>query len=118
MEFRYEAVNREGQTLKGQLSARTELEALQLLRGQDLVPVAVKQFSGRASASKRRLKPASIQDKTLVIRELSTLLAAGVSLAEAADSTSQAHVGTSRSEDRKPGERSVAWRYCELGPER
>lgn len=94
MEFRYEAVNREGQTLKGQLSARTELEALQLLRSQDLVPVAVKQFSGRASASKRRFKPASIQDKTLVIRELATLLAAGVSLAEAADSTSQAHEGT------------------------
>ena len=94
MEFRYEAVNREGQTLKGQLSARTELEALQLLRGQDLVPVAVKQFSGRAGASTRRLKPASIQDKTLVIRELATLLAAGVSLAEAADSTSQAHEGT------------------------
>lgn len=93
MEFRYEAVNGDGQTLKGQLSARTELEAIQLLRGQDLVPVAVQSVGGSDISGPRRSRSASNQEKTLVIRELATLLAAGVSLAEAVDSTSQAHEG-------------------------
>lgn len=94
MEFSYEAVNRDGQVLKGQLSARTELEVLHLLRSQDLVPVAVRGIDGVASNAKQRFKSASNEDKALVIRELATLLAAGVSLAEAVDSTSQAHASS------------------------
>lgn len=92
MEFRYEAVNRDGQVLKGQIEAGSETDALRLLKGQDLTPVAVAEIGDRPQrAAWRSAKSASIEDKGIVIRELATLLSAGVSLAEAVDSTGQAH---------------------------
>lgn len=96
MDYKYEAVNNEGQVLKGQLSARSEAELLQLLRQQDLVPVAVHAVStsGSARLGRAGARVASNEDKTLVIRELATLLGAGVPLAEAIDSIGNAHQGS------------------------
>lgn len=92
MEFRYEAVNRDGQSLKGQILAATELEAVRLLKAQDMTPVAIAEISARPKLMARRAtKSASTEEKAIVIRELATLLTAGVPLAEAVDSTSQAH---------------------------
>ena len=93
MDYRYEAINRDGQSLKGQIAARSQTQAMQLLRDQDLVPVSLNEASTRSASKQQRLvsRRASDQDRILVIRELATLLAAGVSLAEAVDSTAQAH---------------------------
>ncbi len=93
MEFTYEASNREGQMLRGQLSAGSERELVQMLRAQDLLPVRVQAVQAQASRGLfgPSARAASVEDKIQVVRELATLLAAGVSLAEAVESTSQAH---------------------------
>jgi len=92
VEFRYEAVNRDGQVLKGQILAASESDVIRVLKDQDLTPVAVAEVSARPKAGAwRASKSASTEEKAIVIRELATLLAAGVPLAEAVDSTSQAH---------------------------
>lgn len=97
MEFQYEAANAEGQVLRGQLSASSERELIQLLRDQHLTPISVMPMGGaglRAGRTRRERK-ASVEETTQVVRELGTLLAAGVPLAESVDSTAQAHAASS-----------------------
>lgn len=93
MDFNYEAANRDGHVLRGQLSAAGERELLQLLREQDLMPIRVEPVSDQSARQilKPRARPATVEEKCQVVRELATLLGAGVSLAEAVESTSQAH---------------------------
>jgi len=95
MEFQYQAANTQGQVLTGQISAVDEREAMRLLQQQNLTPISI--FSATAKSTSRHAsnKKASNQDKTLVIQELTTLLNAGVPLAESVDSISSAHAGTS-----------------------
>lgn len=97
MEFRYEAANADGQVLTGQLSADSERALLQLLRDQHLTPIAVEPLLAREGRAllRRRERHAGIQETTQVVRELATLLAAGVPLAESVDSTAQAHGASS-----------------------
>ncbi|MDR3482676.1 MAG: type II secretion system F family protein [Burkholderiaceae bacterium] len=95
MEYSYEAVNRDGQVMKGQIQAASQADALRILKDQDLTPVTVAEAgSGSKTSGRRATKSASIDDKAIVFRELATLLAAGVPLAEAVDSTSLAHGDT------------------------
>lgn len=95
MLYRYQAINRQGKTLKGRIEAPGEAEAIKLLQGQELTPIDLERA---AESTKFELfqgsKRASIQDRILSIRELATLLAAGVPLAEAVESLSRAHAGT------------------------
>jgi general secretion pathway protein F len=92
VDYRYEAVNRDGQLLKGQIQANSQLDAMHVLNGQDLTPVAIAEIgASRKSDGRRAAKSASFEEKAIVFRELATLLAAGVPLAEAVHSTSQAH---------------------------
>lgn len=92
MEFRYVAVNAQGETVAGQLSAEGEREAARLLRAQDLTPVEI--ASGAAAGPARGARRASERDKALVVKELATLLHAGVSLADAVASIGESHVDT------------------------
>ncbi|HSY27503.1 MAG TPA: type II secretion system F family protein [Burkholderiaceae bacterium] len=95
MEYSYEAVNRDGQVLKGQIHAGNQSDALRILKDQDLTPITVAELSSRPKASAwRTAKSASVEEKAIVFRELATLLAAGVPLAEAVESTSRAHGDT------------------------
>ena len=95
VEYSYEAVNRDGQVMKGQIQAASQADALRILKDQDLTPVTVAEAgSGSKTSGRRATKSASIDDKAIVFRELATLLAAGVPLAEAVDSTSLAHGDT------------------------
>lgn len=90
MEFRYTAIDPQGQTLSGQISAAGERDALRLLRERELTPVDI----GPAAAGARgRARPrrASEQEKSIVVRELATLLGAGVSLGEAVESIGLSH---------------------------
>lgn len=92
MEFKYEAVNADGQTVTGFISADTEREALTQLKQQVLTPIGLAQEGARVE--KRRAlwqRKIGAQEKALVVKELGTLLQAGVSLAEAVDSMAQSH---------------------------
>lgn len=96
MEFRYEAANAEGQLLRGQLSADSERGMLQLLRDQHLTPISIEPVvAGGRLLFARRQRSAGVEETVQVVRELATLLAAGVPLAESVDSTAQAHGGSS-----------------------
>ena len=90
MDFQYQAVNAQGQPVTGQISAAGEREATRLLQQMDLTPVEIN-VAGRVATATNRVKRASQQDKTLVVRELATLLHAGISLAEAVESIGQTH---------------------------
>ena len=90
MDFQYQAVNAQGQPVTGQISAAGEREATRLLQQMDLTPIEIT-WAGRVATATTRVKRASQQDKTLVVRELATLLHAGISLAEAVESIGQTH---------------------------
>lgn len=95
MEFNYQVANAQGQVLNGSISAADEREAMRLLQQQNLVPISVTSATAvhPASTTESRGK-ASNQDKTLAIQELTTLLNAGVPLAESVESIGSAHSGT------------------------
>lgn len=92
MDFQYRAVNAHGQPVSGQIAAASEREAARMLHRQDLTLLEIGP-AGQAPANNRQrsTKRAGNQEKTLVIRELATLLLAGVSLAEAVESIGQTH---------------------------
>lgn len=93
MEFQYQAVDSQGQASSGSVQADGEREAARLLVAQGLTPVELFAADhGRpATGWTLRKKRASAQDKSIAIRELATLLQAGVPLAEAVESMSQSH---------------------------
>jgi general secretion pathway protein F len=93
IEFRYSALNPQGQTLEGVITARNESEAARLLRQKELSPLALDSKNQVPEASSRRLRSGP-EERQLLIRELATLLAAGVPLAEAVESISESHGNT------------------------
>lgn len=94
MDFNYQAANAQGQVLSGNISATDEREAMRMLQQQNLTPIELATSSATKITANTSHKQASSQDKTLAIQELSTLLNAGVPLAESVDSISVAHAGT------------------------
>jgi len=94
IDFKYEAVNAQGQAAQGQISAQDAQEAMRLLQQQGLTPTLLESAgAGGVRASGKRSK-ASTQDKRLMMRELATLLKAGVPLGEAVESLASAHQAT------------------------
>ncbi len=91
MDFQYVAVNAQGQTISGQISAEGEREAARQLRERDLTPVEIRAGGGSQASASGRGKRATEQEKAIIIRELATLLHAGVTLAEAVESIGQSH---------------------------
>lgn len=94
MEFQYEVANAQGQVLSGQISAVDEREAMRLLQQQNLVPISVTSRAPTPVSAPGTIQKASHQDKTLAIQELTTLINAGVPLAESVESIGSAHAGT------------------------
>lgn len=95
--FSYQASNPQGHTITGQINASSEREAARLLSQQELTPLqisAVMETPRKASAFILP-KKAGIKEKIMMIRELATLLKAGISLAEAIKSMAEAHSLTS-----------------------
>lgn len=91
MEFRYEAVNAQGQTVTGRIEAAGEREAARRLREQELTPLAVASAGEEPGGRRSRRARVTSLDKAIVIRELAILLQAGVPLAEAVDSMADSH---------------------------
>ncbi len=94
MEFQYQAANAQGQVLNGQINAADDRDAMRILQQQDLVPISIVSATATPSIAATGGKKASSQDKMLAIQELTTLLIAGVPLAESVDSIGTAHAGT------------------------
>jgi general secretion pathway protein F len=93
IEFRYSALNPQGQTLEGVIAARNESEAARLLRQKELSPLSLDSKATATGGDVRRRKSGS-EERLLLLRELATLLAAGVPLAEAVESIGQSHGNT------------------------
>lgn len=92
MEYQYRAVNQQGQNVSGQIDAVNERDATRLLTQKDLIPVEIlADDSSRVGLHAGTSRRASANQKALVIRELSVLLQAGISLAEAVESIGQTH---------------------------
>lgn len=90
MEFKYKAINAQGQEVGGRLEARDQNEALRLLKQQAVTPVSI-ELEQRRQAVRLRKKAVKQEEKALVIRELAILLKSGVPLAEAVSSISHTH---------------------------
>ncbi len=82
IQYRYKAFNAEGAALEGVVGANSEREAARLLerRGLSVVSLQLAEAVARRSVRASRLRQ---RDLTLAFHELSTLLGAGVGLAEA-----------------------------------
>ena len=94
MDFRYQAVNAEGQAADGRLSAGGRTEALRLLQQQGLTATVLESAGAQGAPAIKVRGKASAQDKRLVMRELATLLKAGVPLGEAVESLADAHAAS------------------------
>ena len=97
MQYNYRAVNNNGEIITGSLSGENERVVVRGLRRQGLVPLEVKNAdsSGFKKFSKKRATPS---DYLLHLKQLCTLLQAGVTLEETIDSLkeSTAHQDLSR----------------------
>ena len=94
MDFKYQAANTQGQILNGQINAVDEREAMRLLQQQNLTPITILSLQAGTASGPASTRQASTRDKMLSIQELTTLLNAGVPLAESIDSICSAHAGT------------------------
>lgn len=92
--FEYMAKNGAGQTVQGVVSAATSGEALQVLRGQDVMVTRLQEkvervfnLSSRLTGWSSRWSSRSVTNKELVVftHQLATLIRAGVSLLECLD---------------------------------
>jgi len=90
MAFQYEASSADGRIVKGQIEAADEADAIRLLKQQGLTPIALNSIATGAQRQTSTKRSMSAQDKILMVRELATLLTAGVPLAEAIQSMSEA----------------------------
>ncbi|MDY7539948.1 type II secretion system F family protein [Undibacterium sp. RTI2.1] len=94
MAYRYEASSGSGKLVEGQIEAPSEAEAMRLLKQQGLTPIALEAIATTLAKQAKNRRSVSAQDKILMVRELATLLAAGVPLAEAIQSMGEASGGS------------------------
>lgn len=84
--FQYEAVGRDGLTLKGQVSAPDETAAVRRLAADGLTVLNIRPAAAKSQGRDRDLKPA---ERVLVLRQLALMIEAGVSLLESMDTVAQ-----------------------------
>ena len=89
MAYKYEA-SAAGRLVSGQIEAPNEAEAIRLLKQQGLAPISLNLIESSAAKQGSGRRKVSPQDKMLMVREMATLLAAGVPLAEAIQSMAEA----------------------------
>lgn len=84
--FQYEAVGRDGLTLKGQVLAPDETAAVRRLSADGLTVLKIAPAAVKAAGKDRDLRPA---ERVLVLRQLALMIEAGVSLLESMDTVAQ-----------------------------
>jgi general secretion pathway protein F len=109
-QFRFEAINAQGTVVEGAMEAASEQDALQKLAAQMLTPTKLQSESGVSAENASNSPPIkglgknvhslraaariATTERILIIRELATLLRAGITLVDALDSLALARVGT------------------------
>ncbi|WP_422012275.1 type II secretion system F family protein [Roseateles sp.] len=89
--FRYRALDAGGQALVGQIEAATEAEAARRLIRQGMTPLSLEAIGVPAARLGIRRGAVTAIDRIVLLRELATLLKAGVALDEALGSLSSGH---------------------------
>lgn len=82
--FKFEALDSAGQTIKGRVEARDEAEAFQLIVERGTQPVSIRAEGELLPPLLRR--PLTRRDQAVMIRQLATLISAGVPLLDAVSS--------------------------------
>lgn len=90
LRLRYQARDAAGALVHGEIEAPSETEAVQRLAAQGLIPVRLERPQLQTLAPRGKVRAA---DQVLLLRELATLLAAGVTLGDALPSLAQAYEG-------------------------
>ena len=87
VDFQYEAVGRDGRTVRGVVSADSEAVAIRRLTADSLTVLKIRPAVRAGTTTRNRdLRPA---ERVLVLRQLGLMLEAGVSLLEALDTVAQ-----------------------------
>ena len=87
VDFQYEAIGRDGRTVRGVVSADSEAVAIRRLTADSLTVLKIRPAVRAGSTTRNRdLRPA---ERVLVLRQLGLMLEAGVSLLEALDTVAQ-----------------------------
>lgn len=84
--YRYQALNKSGNTRKGVVEADSERHARQLIRVQGLIPTQVRALAKQRLAHKDKL---TATDLALLTRQFATLLAAGIPVEESLQGVSE-----------------------------
>lgn len=90
MKIRYQARDAAGAPVQGEVEADSEAEAVRQLGQQGLLPTQLERPAVAEAASRGRVRAA---DQVLLLRELATLLAAGITLGDALPSLAEAYAG-------------------------
>ncbi len=81
MQYTYSALNKDGTTEKDQIEAASYKQAIEVLHQKGLIPTELKEHRNDLPTTiLARLSKISLQDKILFVKNLSTMLKAGVSL--------------------------------------
>lgn len=83
MRYCYLAATAQGKKVRGDIEAETPRQARQLLRDKQLVPLTLTVASApRFVSRKQGRKPLSCTERVLLMRQLATLIGAGLPLAQ------------------------------------
>lgn len=92
MEFKYKAIDANGRTVSGVITAADATETVEQLSQRQLVPIEVDAVVERHSGGgARRQRKENAAQRALAIREIATLLNAGVGLVETIENLADAH---------------------------
>ena len=85
-QFTYEAISKDGRSVKGKMTSSSERDVQRSLREQGLTPISVQKTETAPVARSRFMGKPKTQDYILVLDELSVLLDSGVPLASSIES--------------------------------
>lgn len=89
MIYRYRARNADGKAVNGVLTAYSQEQVVQQLRGQGLVPISIAQDQDAERESlldrMRKIGTVPLKDKAVMFRQLATMISAGITLGSALD---------------------------------
>lgn len=92
LRYRYRARDTSGAAVQGEVEAEGEAQAVQQLTSQGLLPFQVEPLVAAGTTTGRKVRGrVKMADQVLLLRELATLLQAGVTLGDALPSLAQAY---------------------------
>ena len=86
--FRWEGLDRKGNRVKGQSQGPSDNFIKQQLRRQGIVPVAVRKQSALFAPRKKPIKPSDI---AIFLRQMATMMSAGVPLVQSLEIVGRGH---------------------------